>query len=460
MLVPAAPPLCRTSQTERAGAVPPSRSRRRESPISGRTPIALALTQPSIRTPDFMPPPEAPAAARFEALDAWRGVCACFVVLFHFHGYSPIYTSPLVRNSYLFVDFFFVLSGFVIAWNYSARLDSWASLKRFLILRIGRLYPLHVFTLLSFIAYETVKLASRGGRAGAAQPFTGGTDPLAVLTNLLLAQSLNVHDMLTWNGPSWSISAEWWTYVLFALVAVAAGVRNWMLLAVAIAAPLLLLRLSTTGMDVTYDWGLIRSVFGFALGVACCRIHRALQRKARRTAPLPASSRAAFATALEFAVLAAVVLFVSFAGKDNVSLLAPFLFSAAVLVFAAEDGLVSRLFRTRPLKWVGQLSYSIYLTHFLLVITVPAAIKRIFQIDLWTPFALAGGGTVQLYGRDNVQGTLLYLLVLALTLAFSAFTYRWIETPGREWSRRWAGRPIAARAAEPAPVSSGQVPSP
>ncbi len=60
-------------------------------------------------------------ANRFEALDGWRGICACLVVLFHFHGYSPLNTSGLIRNSYLFVDFFFVLSGFVIACNYSTR---------------------------------------------------------------------------------------------------------------------------------------------------------------------------------------------------------------------------------------------------------------------------------------------------------------------------------------------------
>jgi peptidoglycan/LPS O-acetylase OafA/YrhL len=72
-----------------------------------------------------MQPPTSSTANRFEALDGWRGICACLVVLFHFHGYSPIYSWGLIRNSYLFVDFFFVLSGFVIAWNYATRLDSW-----------------------------------------------------------------------------------------------------------------------------------------------------------------------------------------------------------------------------------------------------------------------------------------------------------------------------------------------
>ncbi len=91
-------------------------------------------------------------AGRFEALDGWRGVCACLVVLFHFNGYSPIYTAPLVRNSYLFVDFFFVLSGFVIAWNYGTRLGSWPEVRRFLVLRLGRVYPLHLFMLFLFLA--------------------------------------------------------------------------------------------------------------------------------------------------------------------------------------------------------------------------------------------------------------------------------------------------------------------
>src|SRR5437868_13423529 len=213
-------------------------------------------------------PTSAPAVAnRFDALDGWRGLCACLVVLFHFHGYSPVYTSALVRNSYLFVDFFFVLSGFVIAWNYAHRLDSWADVKRFLILRLGRVYPLHLFMLLCFVGYETLRLLNQP------DAFAAPNSPSAVITNLLLLQSMGVHDSLTWNGPSWSISTEWWSYVLFALVCAWLGMRNGFLLAVALVAPLLLMWLSKSGMDTTFDWGFIRCIFGFALGVACSRIY-------------------------------------------------------------------------------------------------------------------------------------------------------------------------------------------
>jgi peptidoglycan/LPS O-acetylase OafA/YrhL len=163
-------------------------------------------------------------------------------------------------------------------------------------------------------------------------------------------------------------------------------------------------------------------------------------------------------TGVECLAVAAVAWFVARAGTSSWSLLAPFVFALAVLVFAAEAGLLSRVFRTPVARWLGTLSYSIYLTHFLIVILVPMAVKHVFGTDLWTPVVLASGEQVLLFGRNNLQGTLFYLLVLALTLAFSAFTYRWVETPGREWSRRWASRGQAA--AEPSRSAGGQFPSP
>ena len=384
--------------------------------------------------------PPAHRTTRFEALDSWRGLCACLVVLFHFHGYSPLYESALIRNSYLFVDFFFVLSGFVIAWNYAARLDSWPAVKRFLILRAGRLYPLHVFMLLCFVAYQGLKFINGLSQPSPAPAFAGETQPLALLTNLLLIQSLHVHDGLTWNGPSWSISTELWAYVLFALVSAWLGMRNWMLLLAAIAGPMLLLHLSKTGMDTTYDYGLIRCVFGFALGVVCFRVHSRW--------PHPAAhSRPALMSLLEAMTVAAVVGFVSAAGTSAWSFLAPFVFSVAVLVFAVEGGAVSRLFRVPLLKWLGKLSYSIYLTHYIFVLLLPSVFKRLLHQDLWTPMPLANGQYVLAYGRDNFEGTLFYAVVLAVTLAFSAFTYRWVETPGREWTRRWVDRQTPRRTA-------------
>ena len=96
-------------------------------------------------------------ARRYEALDSWRGLCACMVALFHFNVFSHIQHAGIVRNAYLFVDFFFVLSGFVIAANYQARLMDGFGAGRFLFLRLGRIYPLHLVTMLLFIPIDIAK---------------------------------------------------------------------------------------------------------------------------------------------------------------------------------------------------------------------------------------------------------------------------------------------------------------
>jgi peptidoglycan/LPS O-acetylase OafA/YrhL len=387
---------------------------------------------------------------RFDALDGWRGVCACFVVLFHFHGWGPLYTSSFVRDSYLFVDFFFVLSGFVIAWNYGDRLATWPEMKRFLVLRLGRVYPLHLFMLFCFLVYETARSFYALHHPGVSATFTSITDPSAILSNLVLVQSLHVHDVLTWNVPSWSISTEYWTYFVFALVSVCFGLRNALLLAVAIVAPLLIARVSITGMNVTYDWGLVRCIFGFALGVACCRIYR------RWPGVIHAASRTQMTT-LELLVVLAVVLFVCEAGLTGLSILAPFLFAVAVLVFAAEGGWVSGLFRSRALRWLGTVSYSIYMTHYFLVVMVPTFFKHGLHRDYSALMPVAGEPAVEVFGRNDLEGTFFYLLVLALTLLVSGFTYRWIEKPGRDWSRRWAGRPAVASESGSAPAAGSRV---
>jgi len=71
---------------------------------------------------------------RFTALDGWRGIAACMVVLFHVRAPSHVSELALVRNSFLFVDFFFVLSGFVIAATYAERLAGGLGIGRFMLL--------------------------------------------------------------------------------------------------------------------------------------------------------------------------------------------------------------------------------------------------------------------------------------------------------------------------------------
>ena len=97
--------------------------------------------------------------SRFHVLDAWRGIAALLVALERLHAHGVFYSLPFVRNSYLFVDFFFVLSGFVIAHAYADKITDARSALTFALRRFGRLWPLHIFASPGFCCL-------RGGQAG------------------------------------------------------------------------------------------------------------------------------------------------------------------------------------------------------------------------------------------------------------------------------------------------------
>src|SRR5712691_8834418 len=134
----------------------------------------MATTPPSFSRTD---PVEA-NTQRFVVLDSWRGIAACLVALFHLDSYSHLYGVPFVRNSWLFVDFFFVLSGFVIAANYQQRLLDGFGIERFLLLRLGRLYPLHFTMLALFIGCELLRVLRR--IVDPTLPFTDSIVPFSI----------------------------------------------------------------------------------------------------------------------------------------------------------------------------------------------------------------------------------------------------------------------------------------
>src|SRR5437773_4913574 len=211
---------------------------------------------------------------RFVVLDSWRGIAACLVALFHLDAYSHLYDVPFLRNSWLFVDFFFVLSGFVIAANYKQRLLEGFGVGRFLFLRLGRLYPLHFAMLALFVGCELLKVLGKTlvpafASINPIAPFSTPQDaPDTILANLLLIHSLHLYDFLTWNVPSWSISTEFYTYVIFAvcLIALRKHARVALLVAL-IGGPVMIATLSDRNMNTQYDWGIVRCVYGFAVGV-------------------------------------------------------------------------------------------------------------------------------------------------------------------------------------------------
>lgn len=108
----------------------------------------------------------------YGALEGWRGLCAVLVALFHFRAVlihpvnSHLLTPAVVRHGYMFVDFFFALSGFVIATSYRDRLVTGnVGIGPFLKLRLGRIYPMHLFSMLAMLAILITFRTVTGRRA-------------------------------------------------------------------------------------------------------------------------------------------------------------------------------------------------------------------------------------------------------------------------------------------------------
>jgi len=112
-----------------------------------------------------------------------------------------------------------------------------------MLLRLGRLYPLHIAILAAFIGIELLRYRYSGLLVGEmGDKFSGARTITAIVTNVFLVQSLGVHSMLTWNLPSWSISVEFYTYAVFAIALVLLRRRFHIFVAfVILMAPILLL---------------------------------------------------------------------------------------------------------------------------------------------------------------------------------------------------------------------------
>ena len=366
-------------------------------------------------------PPQSPgiAAERFEVLDALRGICALLVALYHFQANGLIARSLLVQNGWLFVDYFFVLSGFVIAHSYSERLRQGAvSVGRFMALRMGRVYPLHIAVLLAFVALELVLVL--GGETIAQfvtrEPFTGSRDWGALAQSIFLLQSFGIDGGRGWNGPAWSIAAEMWTYLLFALIFVAA--RRWFVwitavVAVAAAAWLLL---NAPNLHVTFEGGIVRCIFGFSIGVLTYQAYRRFGGMAGAMS--------------EIAALAAVIGFVSVA-QGAWTFLAPLVFAVTMMALATQSGPVSAVLRKPFFQLLGLISYSLYMVH----IFVQGRLGEVLQVTNIVDISVDAQGRTLLTGSPWV-GDAVTLAMLALVIGVSWLSYRTVEKPGRDLSRR------------------------
>lgn len=360
-------------------------------------------------------------AKRFAALDGLRGVCALAVVLFHLRITGSIAEIPFFRHSDKFVEFFFVLSGFVIA--HSVLSKGKLRLPAFVSARLFRIAPLHLATLLAFVALEVILLAlhAKGISVGRA-PFSGNTALSELVPNALMIQSWSsAFTSQSFNTPSWSISVEFAMYLAFAALALLpAALRTyaWGTLVVLGVASI------AWGLPVLTP-ELTRGVLCFFSGCLVYLLHN-------RLAPF-VENRAPLLTVVETLCVGALVVLLS-ATEPQLFLVVP-LFCVMVFTFAFEKGVVSRALLTGTVRLTGRLSFSIYMTHYLIIRVLTFGLLAL-EVVTGRAFTSWATGERLLSVGGPVQANLLVVAVVSIVLAVSYLSHRFIELKGQAVGKR------------------------
>ena len=217
---------------------------------------------------------------QFRIFGVWRLMAAFLVMAYHFCHYGPEGREAVIawfERLMPLLDMFFMISGVLIYQRYGARVLSAVGYKTYLIRRLARLYPLHLFTTGFFVLVGlaiTAGYIHSNGAQGGMERYDWGQLP----ANLLLIQAWGVSDALTFNYVSWSISAEWFCYLLLPLIAFAdkrGGIAG---IALLLAAVLVALEASVSSGLMPFDswmkastWGAFRAFADFVIGAIIVR---------------------------------------------------------------------------------------------------------------------------------------------------------------------------------------------
>ncbi|WP_180982465.1 acyltransferase family protein [Methylocella silvestris] len=343
-------------------------------------------------------------------LDLMRFIASVGIVFHHSHEFFV----PLAERAAqmertaglaLFVDLFFIISGYVIAFVYHDRTGTFGDYATFIQRRIGRLVPLHWLTLAVAIA-----IWSLFRTVGAAGSHTPSFAPECIAeTALLMHAYLPCGNGLTFNGVSWSISAEMVMYLAFPLVALLGARGGLLLLAAGVAA---LAALMTVNLS-DYHWSLygatwteipavLRAAPSFAIGAALY-YNRAL------IACVPAPR-----LILIGATLCSFVAMMNGA-PELVTLVIVYIVAVAAIAADLQGAVSPAVRRCAPL---GQLTYSIYMWHSIIILVLINAIGDKF-----------------LHGRQAATIFLAIVSYVAIgVVGYLSFFY--IETPARRWVDR------------------------
>lgn len=333
---------------------------------------------------------------RFVILDLYRYLAAVGIIVFHADAIDPTARGYLrVDGLNLFVDFFFILSGFVLFHTYSNMKISGENYYRFIAKRLARIYPLHILTMFAVIVtYFTFPQLTR--------PFSIQD----IIANVFLVQAWGVLDHASLNVPSWSISAEFFCYLLFPLMLpLILRVPAAITIAFSFALYFALSRFwpfwESGIFGATYDFGMLRALPTFILGCGMYRIYQQI--------PSVRNNVCIWGGAALFC--GGVLLMILY--SKPVVILAVFAITVVVTAIGERAGTMNAAL-SRTSEWFGECSYAIYLIHGRMLALIAA--------PLW-----ASSGLPISYLPIALMGFIAFATIVARII------YVYYELPAKKW---------------------------
>jgi peptidoglycan/LPS O-acetylase OafA/YrhL len=339
---------------------------------------------------------------RYPSLEGLRFLASLAIVVYHFVPYTERgLTAPEFWSGQfsVAVDLFFVISGIVIANGYLGRTSTWREYSEFMRRRFARLYPLHLATL-GF--YVLVGAAAAIGILSVANDSKYAFDELA--PNLLLTHAWGFASQLSFNYVSWSISAEWFVYLLFPPIAWAAARPSGLIAVGAAFAGAVAISHHWIGRGLphlTWDYSILRALPSFALGVWICANRDLI-------AGLIGPRRAAAGLAVSAALLIA---FMATASNRYALLVAAY--AIVAFAFLCDVGRLRTPLAWEPISRLGILTYSIYMLHpVVATILLSFLAPRFLGTSFWATVAAVS-------------------VAIPLTIGLAILSYRFFEEPAR-----------------------------
>jgi len=341
---------------------------------------------------------------RFIVLDAFRGIAALLVFLYHMPDRSWLTKNEFIIHCGVFVDLFFVLSGFVIYHNYRHKIVKISEGITFIIKRFKRLYPLHLYTLLVVLGFECFKLISHNYLPYNQDAFTSNSWD-GFFIQLFMLNATPVFTTFNWNFQNWSVSAEFISYLVFALTTL--SLTKYRKAAIIFAVLVIIFgfqfydyNYDTFNLLTDYNFSFIRALIGFHFGILVYELKQYLLLlgvKVNRT----------ISSVLEVVNVGLVVYIITYI-YDYIDyfFIINLTFALLIGIFSIEGGFISKLFKANIFQNLGLWSYSIYLNHIIFIVVYKVVIRN---FDL---------------GQFIILPEICLVLCVCM---YSKFTYKYIE---------------------------------